>query len=238
MLVFIDETGDHDLVKIDPQYPLFGLGALLIDEKEYARLDAKIRALKEEYFESADFILHSSELKRPTDKRSDPRNAVMLDATIRRRFYEAFDAQIISAFNFKLVACFIHKPTMVGTYKFPADPYYFSFENLLNRILRHGGEKNLIRAEKRGDRLDTELIAEYERLLKVGLRFYPADTLAKRTTLELVAKKDCVNGLQIIDLILASLARDFLGKTAKMVGNDPSPTLLKKKYACPSTVFP
>lgn len=37
MLIFVDETGDHDLVNIDQQYPLFGLGAILIDENEYLK---------------------------------------------------------------------------------------------------------------------------------------------------------------------------------------------------------
>jgi hypothetical protein len=33
MLIFIDETGDHDLIKVDKPYPVFGLGALLISEE-------------------------------------------------------------------------------------------------------------------------------------------------------------------------------------------------------------
>ncbi len=46
MKIFIDETGDHDLQNIDPQYPLFMLGALLIPEKEYEILDEKMKILK------------------------------------------------------------------------------------------------------------------------------------------------------------------------------------------------
>ena len=46
MLVFIDETGDHDLLHIDPQYPLFGLGALMISEVDYLQMDTEVQAIK------------------------------------------------------------------------------------------------------------------------------------------------------------------------------------------------
>lgn len=78
MLVFIDETGDHDMVNIDPQYPLFMLGALIISGEEYVKLDLKIKAFKEAYFQNPEtFILHSSELKRPASKKSDVRNKIV-----------------------------------------------------------------------------------------------------------------------------------------------------------------
>ena len=240
MLVFIDETGDHDLQKIDPQYPLFALGALIVSEEEYLKMNDSVNALKREYFADTDgtFVLHSSELKRPFDRRSDPRNQPMLDVTTRRAFYAAFDTRVIEAHDFSVVACFIRKPEMARSYAYPADPYYFAFENLLNRILRHGGEMNVLYAEKRGEQLNTELLAEYEQLSTVGIRFYTADTVRSRTTLKLIEKRENMNGLQVIDLTLASLARSALGKEHKMMGNDVSPALIKTKYACAPTFFP
>lgn len=240
MLIFIDETGDHDLLNIDKQYPLFALGALVISEEAYLQMNEIVNAIKSEFFADGDgtFILHSSELKRPFNKRSDPRNKPMSDADIRKQFYAAVDQRVIEALDFKVIACFIRKPAMAKTYAYPADPYFFSFENLLNRILRHGSEMNVLYAEKRGEQLNTELLAEYERLSKVGIRFYDADTVTARSTLKLVDKKGNMNGLQVIDLMLASLARSALGKEQKMSGNDVSPDLVKQKYACTPTVFP
>jgi hypothetical protein len=110
---------------------------------------------------------------------------------------------------------------------------------LLNRILRYNNvQANVIYAEKRGSELDTELTAEYDRLSKVGVRFFSRETVREKTSLTLVSKKQNLNGLQIIDLILASLARSALGKGAKMVGNDLSPSLIKVRYAYPPTFFP
>lgn len=239
MLVFIDESGDHNLLKIDPLYPIFALGALLIEEDEYKRMDDEVRRIKSEFFhDDGTFVLHSSELKRPTHRLSDPRNAVMFDPAVRTQFYTKFDASILRGFDFKIIACFIRKPELRRKYVRPFDPYCLSFENLLNRIIRHGGEQNSIIAEQRGAELDTELLAEYERLSKVGIQFYSADTVRERTHLQLMRKKDNESGLQIIDLILASLTRAALGKEHKMAGNDVSPLLSRAKYACPPTFFP
>lgn len=239
MLIFVDETGDHDLVHIDKQYPLFGLGAVLIDENEYLKMDIEIKMLKQEFFgDDGTFILHSSELKRPLDKRSDKRNSVMLNPKTRASFYKNFDERIIKTREFKIVACFIKKKMMADKYVYPADPYHFSFENILNRIIRYGDDLNVIHTEKRGTELDTELSSEYERLTKVGIHSYSAETLSARTTLKLINKKENINGLQLIDLILSCLARKGMGKKNKMIGNDLCPELIEAKLACPPTIFP
>ena len=50
--MFLDESGDHNLTVIDPQYPLFALGGVIMD-LEYAENTAteRIRDFKLEYFD-------------------------------------------------------------------------------------------------------------------------------------------------------------------------------------------
>ena len=240
MLVYIDETGDHNLVNIDSQYPIFGLGALLISEENYLILNKEVEKLKIEFFKDIhnDFILHSSELKRPLDKRSDPRNSVMLNPITRKQFYTEFDKRVIDDIDFKIITCFIMKKRMVDTYKYPIDPYHFSFENLLNRIIRYGGSVNSIYAEKRGEELNTLLMAEYERFKTIGVHSYTADAISTKTNLKLINKKENVAGLQVIDLIMSCLARYGLHKENKMKYNDLTPSRVIAKYACKTTIFP
>ncbi len=237
MLVFIDETGDHNLVKIDYQYPVFGLGALLIDEQEYLKLDNEMKKIKKEFFGDETFIFHSMDLKRP-NKAKDKRNALTLDKTERKDLYSAFDTKIVSTLSFKVVACYIRKKNMVDKYYYPTDPYHFSFENLLNRIIRYGEKINIICAEKRGVDLDAELLSEYDRLKRTGIHKFSANDVTTRTTFELKAKKDNINGLQLIDLLLSSLIRKHMGKISKMTECDIDPRLIEKKYACSPTFFP
>ena len=239
MLVYIDETGDHNLVKIDPQYPIFGLGALLISETEYIKMDEAINSIKRKFFnDDKTFILHSSELKRPLNQKSDKRNICMLDSKKRESFYKVFDERILKDIDFKIVSCFIRKQLMVSKYSYPVDPYHFSFENLLNRIIKYGNGFNNIYAEKRGPELDNELLTEYEKLSKTGIHLYSADTVVTKTSFKLINKKENINGLQVIDLILSCIARMIYGKKRKMINNDLSPDLIMKKIACPITIFP
>jgi Trm5-related predicted tRNA methylase len=50
-LLFLDESGDHSLDKIDPQYPVFVLGGIIVDE-EYAKgeLTQRVQKFKQDLF--------------------------------------------------------------------------------------------------------------------------------------------------------------------------------------------
>lgn len=64
-VMFLDESGDHNLSVIDPQYPLFVLGGVIVD-KEYAegKLDREVRQFKRDLFGRDDIILHTADLTR------------------------------------------------------------------------------------------------------------------------------------------------------------------------------
>ncbi len=239
MLVFIDETGDHNLTTIDKNYPIFALGALLIEEDESIKMNQIVNEIKKDFFaDDGTFILHSSELRRPSHKKSDSRNKIMNDPAIRESFYKTFETKVMQGIDFRLVICLIEKHKFTNNYRYPADPYLFCFENLLNRIIRHGGQHNAIYSEKRGQELDAELRAEYEKRCKVGVRFYLPEIVTQKTSLDLIEKKQNINGLQVIDLIMACYVKHHMGKKHKMVGNDITPDSVFGKLACGVTVFP
>lgn len=109
---------------------------------------------------------------------------------------------------------------------------------MLNRIITNGGKTNTLYAEKRGPELDIQLEAEYEKLCKVGIHRYSAKTVVERTKLHLRNKKDNINGLQVIDLILSCIARVGLGKSDKMINNDLCHDPKIKDKIIAATVFP
>lgn len=239
MLIFIDETGDHNLDKIDKSYPVFALGGLFIDEAEYKDMNNEIKRIKKDFFnDDGTFILHSSELKRPTHKRSDPRNIIMLKQETRKKFYETIDKDIMNTFNFKIILCIIKKENFVRKYKYPTDPYFFCFENLLNRIIKNGDNKNKIYAEKRNKELDEELETEYKRLCNKGIYKYESNIVKNTTSFKLIDKKENINGLQIIDLILMCKIRQLQGKKEKMINNDINYEFFENKIIKPITIFP
>ncbi len=64
-LMFLDESGDHNLTIIDPQYPVFVLGGVIVDQ-EYAQgeMDDRVRRFKLDLFGRDDLILHTGDITR------------------------------------------------------------------------------------------------------------------------------------------------------------------------------
>jgi Protein of unknown function (DUF3800) len=64
-VLFLDESGDHNLSAIDPQYPLFVLGGVIVDQ-DYAdgELTEHLNAFKQALFGRTDMVLHTADLVR------------------------------------------------------------------------------------------------------------------------------------------------------------------------------
>ncbi|MBK8003902.1 MAG: DUF3800 domain-containing protein [Gemmatimonadetes bacterium] len=64
-VLFLDESGDHNLAVIDPQYPLFVLGGVVV-ERGYARgeLTERLGAFKERLLGRRDLALHTADIVR------------------------------------------------------------------------------------------------------------------------------------------------------------------------------
>ena len=56
-VLFLDESGDHNLSLIDPQYPMFVLGGVIVD-KDYADgpLTEQLNAFKTSFFGRSDIV--------------------------------------------------------------------------------------------------------------------------------------------------------------------------------------
>ncbi len=64
-VLFLDESGDHNLAVIDPSYPLFVLGGVIVDAR-YAEgaLEDGLRDFKRRLFGRDDLILHTADITR------------------------------------------------------------------------------------------------------------------------------------------------------------------------------
>lgn len=155
-VLFLDECGDHSLNVIDPQYPVFVLGGVIVD-LEYAKTEMKQRVaqFKADLFRSTDLILHTADICRN-------RNGFerLADPEFRQHFYERLNA-LMSSLEYKVVPCAIQKDKHLARYGMEAlDPYILSLNVLVERFcfevgnVMHGG---LIVAEQRNHSLDRQL---------------------------------------------------------------------------------
>ncbi len=234
MLVFIDESGNHNLNYLhakDP-YNIFVLGALCISESEYKQLDHRLKLLKKELFNEEDIILHTVEITRP-NKSKNILNDKFNNPDFRKRFYTEINL-LIEATDFEIVTCLIRKSELwVQVGANAVDPYIYSLNLLLDRILMRCQDQNCkIYPEKRDNTENIKIELEFLRAKNAGTeQFSGADVSNKVEEFVLKDKKANISGLQLIDLIVTPIGRNFLGKKKKEAGHEVSYEVIQKKIA-------
>jgi hypothetical protein len=232
MLVFIDESGDHnlDIFKADNTYNVFVLGAVLIDEKAYQTFNKKLTALKTELFGDNTFIIHTREMTRP-NRAKDPRNFKLVNPDFRYSYYSRLN-ELIHQTQFKLIASVIQKNKITNNLSTDTkDPYLFSFDFVLNRVLVHCQNTTCyIYPEKRTTHEDTKLELALLRVKSTGTKKLRGAEVSKRISeFTLTDKSANLSGLQLADLVVTPIGRHFIGKNAKPEGNEIAYKVVKEK---------
>ncbi len=195
-IVYVDESGDHSLTSIDPDYPVFVLSFCIFRKEEYAnRVAPAIRQLKFTTFGHDMVVLHEADIRRKKGAFSrlskEPREAFLNELT-----------DSIGAADFQLVAVVIDKRKLKARYHNPAHPYHLALEFGLERIyrlLKGAGQDDALTyivCEARGAKEDAELELEFRRICD-GANYFnrplPFDLI-------LADKKTNSEGLQLADL--------------------------------------
>ena len=233
----MDESGDHDLRHVDPNWPVFLLVGLLVGEKYYQRtVVPRVKALKKAHGFPTDTILHSREIRRWTGAFS-----VLADETIRKSFYADLN-DLVESLRIRVYAVAIHKQRLLGRFIFPVSPYDISLSQLLSVICGTPGMPAINRpvvariiAESRGTKEDKELQAEFQNFKRLGLSSYGSREVSARRPLtvrktfprrvDFVRKARAVSGLELADLIAYPIARAIVNQSWE----NPAYVLLAKK---------
>lgn len=214
--LYIDETGDHSLSKIQKSYPIFVLCGIICDEKYHdGELTDFVEKLKLKHFGTTDIILHSKEMTHPQGA-SHASYVRFMDEDFRRKFYADFEKMLFKL-DIKIVACVIMKNKHFAKYGLEAkDPYLLSFDNLLNRLVfeLNNGQKGGVVAESRNGILDNQLELSYLTARIEGTNKVQASELKQKLagSVKFSRKADNVAGIQIADMVATPIARHFLGK--------------------------
>lgn len=210
--LFLDESGDHNLSVIDPEYPVFVLGGVITD-KEYAEgmLTAALDEFKRELFGSTDIVLHTADLSRN-------RNGfeAMQDYGFRNRFRQRLN-DLMRQLSYSVVACVVRKEEHLARYGVAAlDPYLLSLDILVELFcfeLDEASNSGVIVAERREPTLDRALELAWLNLKIQGTSRLQAKVIEERIiALNLRSKRDNIAGLQLADLVVSPIGRHILGK--------------------------
>ena len=128
--IFIDESWDPNLVKIDNQYPIFWLWALIF-EKEYfdTIVLEKMRKLKKENWFSEEIVFHSSEIRRFKNDFKE-----LFNLKKREKFFTDIN-DFFTNLDFTIVSSVIKKNEFIKLYSNPWCPYDIAFEFILERVM-------------------------------------------------------------------------------------------------------
>jgi hypothetical protein len=214
-VLFLDESGDHNLSVIDPQYPMFVLGGVIM-EVDYAKgpLTDALNDFKRRMLGRTDIVLHTADIVRN-------RNGFerMKDPGYRAEFLEGLN-DLMRRAEYRVVACAIHKSSHLSRFGLAAvDPYMLSLDILVERFCLDVGNVTrggIIVAEKRDPVLDRGLDLAWLNLKITGTRYMQAHEIDNRIGgLLLRAKTDNIAGLQLADLVVSPIGRKVLGKPVK-----------------------
>lgn len=214
-VLFLDESGDHNIAIIDRQYPVFVLGGIIVD-KNYAEgpLTQALVEFKQELFGRTDLVLHTADITRN-------RNGFerLKDPEFRTLFYARLN-EIMRKLEYSVVACAIRKENHADRYGLAAlDPYLFSLNVLVERFcfdIGHVKDGGIIVAEKRDATLNNELELAWLNLKISGTQYLrPASLQNRIAALNLRAKNENIAGLQLADLVVSPIGRHVLGKQDK-----------------------
>lgn len=228
-IIFLDESGDHSLIKIDKQFPVFCLAGAVFDENKYAKIDnAKIDAFKIHHFKSKNIILHSREIR----KCEAPFNILMNPKT-KKTFYKDLD-NLISSLKFTTLASVIIKNKLCSKYSDPTNPYSLSLQFIMERFLYYLEECDDVgyfSVESRDPKSNTNLLNTFTEIINngsgSGAHYIAPERFQKRIQkMDFVTKKQNQNGHQIADLVAYPIAKYGLSKNKL----NPAFEIIKPKF--------
>ena len=80
---FLDESGDHGLTYVDPNFPLFLLCGCLFEESALREMEKRVNEFKLKYFGTTAVILHSKDIRR-----CEGAFQILFDLDLKAKFYE------------------------------------------------------------------------------------------------------------------------------------------------------
>lgn len=206
-LVFVDESGDHGLDSIDPNYPMFVLAFCVIRKDDYvSKIVPAVQKFKLRHFGHDAVILHERDI------RKDSGDFAFLKSKEKKESFIGELTQILADAPFTLICSVIRKEALKQKYVNPDNPYHVALGFGLERIhyclqaCGVGEKKTHVVVEKRGKKEDAELELEFRRVCDGG------NYQGEKLPLEIVFvdKKANSPGLQMADLVARPVGMSIL----------------------------
>jgi hypothetical protein len=225
-VIYVDESGDHSLNNVNPQFPMFVLAFCIFPIEEYiTKVVPEIERLKFEFFGHDMVLLHEREIR----KNTPPFDILRIEDT-RRRFHERI-TEIIASTRFGVVAAVIDKSRFLARRGGDLNPYHVALEFGLERVFyqlqdrKQVGRRTHVIFESRGRKEDALLELEFRRIQASGR----ARGLAQTLEFKSAPKSANSSGLQLADMIARPIGLHVLKPTQENRAWDTIDTKMVRK---------
>ena len=164
-MVYADESGDHGLVAIDPQYPVFALVFCILRKADYiGGVVPAVQRFKFGIWGHDAVVLHEHDIR----KSKGPFAILLTDRALREGFYSDLNG-LVDAAPTTIFAAIIDKDGLRARYADTRNPYQLALQicmkqlhTMLSESSQHGRTVHVV-FESRGRREDRELELEFRR---------------------------------------------------------------------------
>ena len=207
--LYIDESGDHGLATVNPDFPVFLLCGVLVSADEDLKIQQSINNIKQTFWNGKHVILHSRDIRK-----CEKEFSILFDLELKKVFYEKINA-VIQGQQYTVIASAIKKESYIKQYGrlTTNNVYELALSFIIERAIFfvddiRGTHEIEIIIEKRGRREDKKLGEHFQRLMARGTNYVSAKRLKNyKMKITFMSKRENVIGLQLSDLVAYPIAR-------------------------------
>lgn len=216
-IIYVDESGDHSLAKINPEYPLFVLALCIVKKSEYAdQIVPAMQRLKHRWFGHDLVVLHEKEIIRKENAFSFLQNS---------QRYTAFMSDLthlVASAPITVISTVIRKEALSRRYHQPMNPYdvalLFCLERARDFLVSVGDADRVTHLiaearsprEKSLGREDGELATTFKAIEEGRHPLQTPRSPRGHFALHFAHKQANIPGLQIADLIARPIGLSVL----------------------------
>jgi hypothetical protein len=209
-IIYVDESGDHNLAAVDVDYPVFVLDFCIFHKTKYATfIVPSVQSFKFQHFGHDIVVLHEHQIRKQR-----PPFTFLQNRDKRAAFMDGLN-QLILAADFTIIAEVIDKVRLTERYQRPRNPYEIALTFCMERayaFLMERGEhqkSTYIVLERRGKREDDQLELAFRRICDGENRWGPLSSFS----IVFADKKTNSAGLQLADLTARPIGRHVISET-------------------------
>lgn len=196
-IVYVDESGDHGMEKLDANYPMFVLAFCVFYKRHYAeRVVPALEKFKFNHFGHDLVVLHEHEIRKET-------GAFRFGSRQEKEEFLSELTSIIDQSNFILISCVINKEGLRRAGGAPPNPYNLALSFCLDALYElmeekmQAARKTHVVFERRGEKEDKEMELEFRRICDGANR----QGITLPFTIIFGDKRVNSSGLQLADLV-------------------------------------